>query len=357
MAKFCGICGAKLDEQTGQCPNCARRQQNSLTGGQPAASPQMGRTPAYTPPPREKKEIEKTKRTSARTVKTIVAVILSVLLIAGLVAALIYSGFVQIPIRFGSGDLPGESEESSFYTENLEAVDSDRVSALESRPYREIEVDRNTESSVAAVPPMSPSSEESAFSSTPSPADDFSAEESAYILPQSSSRLLTHNDIAGLGEQDLMLARNEIYARHGRKFSDNDVRTYFEAQSWYQGTIDPTDFSESVFSDIEKKNIEYLKEAENKLTGSASPESDYMIPASSSRRLTESDFAGLSNRQLELARNEIYARHGRKFHSQDLQEYFNSKSWYRGRYEPEEFSETLLSEIEKYNIELIKAHE
>ncbi len=354
MARFCGICGSKLDEQTGQCPNCTKKRQSSLTGdGRPVASPQTDRIPVYTQPSRDEKE---KRKATDHTIKMAVVIILPVLVVAGLAAALICSRFVQISAWLGKGNLSGKSEESSFCMANSEAVDTDRVSALESRPYREIEVDRKTESSMAAVPPMSPFSEESA-SSTPSPADDFPAEEPVYILPQSSSRLLTYNDIAGLREQDLMLARNEIYARHGRKFSDNDVRTYFEAQSWYQGTIDPTDFSESVFSDIEKKNIEYLKEAENKLTGSASPESDYVIPASSSRRLTESDFAGLSNRQLELARNEIYARHGRKFHSQDLQEYFNSKSWYRGRYEPEEFSETLLSEIEKYNIELIKAHE
>lgn len=37
------------------------------------------------------------------------------------------------------------------------------------------------------------------------------------------------------------------------------------------------------------------------------------------------------------ARNEIYARKGRKFHSIELQQYFAAKEWYVPIYEPEYF--------------------
>jgi hypothetical protein len=42
---------------------------------------------------------------------------------------------------------------------------------------------------------------------------------------------------------------------------------------------------------------------------------------------------------------------------QELQDYFNSKSWYRGTIRPEDFSESMLSETEKANIETIKKYE
>lgn len=187
--------------------------------------------------------------------------------------------------------------------------------------------------------------------------EETSQEEASYILPQSSTQLLTYRDTMGLGERELMLARNEIYARHGRKFLDADVRSYFESQSWYRGTVDSADFNESILSYIEKANIEFIKDEERGLTDTNSYDGDYVIAESSSRRLTDSDLAGFSGRQLELARNEIYARHGRKFLSTDLQEYFYSKSWYLAQYEPEEFSESFLSDIEKYNIEIIKERE
>lgn len=88
--------------------------------------------------------------------------------------------------------------------------------------------------------------------------------------------------------------------------------------------------------------------------------SEYIIPDSSVRRLTSADLNGLNAQQLNYARNEIFARHGRMFNSQELQNYFNSKSWYRGIYTPEYFDEYdpyPLSDIEKANAQLLKEHE
>jgi hypothetical protein len=49
--------------------------------------------------------------------------------------------------------------------------------------------------------------------------------------------------------------------------------------------------------------------------------------------------------ELRLLRNEIYARHGYVFKSQDLNEYFEKQSWYK---ENPQFTENRLSEKEKY---------
>ena len=37
----------------------------------------------------------------------------------------------------------------------------------------------------------------------------------------------------------------------------------------------------------------------------------------------------MSDNQLWIAKNEIYARHGRKFKNASIQKYFESKSWYK----------------------------
>lgn len=87
---------------------------------------------------------------------------------------------------------------------------------------------------------------------------------------------------------------------------------------------------------------------------------DYIIPDSDTKLLTDADIEGLSAKELNYAKNEIYARHGRKFDSKELQDYFGSKSWYNGQYSPEEFdsqSDSLLSETEKKNAEFLKAAE
>lgn len=85
-----------------------------------------------------------------------------------------------------------------------------------------------------------------------------SAQGGSYILPQSSERLLTDSDVDGMSYDEMQMAINEIYARHGRKFSSQSVQSYFDGQSWYQGTVEPDNFSDSVFSQIESQNVQFL---------------------------------------------------------------------------------------------------
>lgn len=85
---------------------------------------------------------------------------------------------------------------------------------------------------------------------------------SGYLCPESNSRYLTEKDLKGLTDWELMLARNEIYARRGRLFKDTAIQDYFNRQSWYHGSIDPDDFDVSVFNAYEKANIEFIKEHE-----------------------------------------------------------------------------------------------
>ena len=83
-----------------------------------------------------------------------------------------------------------------------------------------------------------------------------------YILPDSDTVRLTKADIQSLSLQELNYAKNEIYARHGRKFLSQELSNYFNSKSWYNGTIDPADFNENVLSQIEKDNMRLLADAE-----------------------------------------------------------------------------------------------
>lgn len=88
---------------------------------------------------------------------------------------------------------------------------------------------------------------------------------SEYIIADSNSRLLTDADVSGLSKDQLRLARNEIMARHGRRFNDASLQEYFDGKSWYQGTIEPEAFDSNVnsyISDIERANIDMIKKYE-----------------------------------------------------------------------------------------------
>ena len=93
------------------------------------------------------------------------------------------------------------------------------------------------------------------------------------------------------------------------------------------------------------------------MSGGGYSAGDYILPESSTRYLTRQDLYGLTKDQLRLARNEIYARHGRKFQTQEIQDYFNSKSWYTGTIEPKDFREEYLNVYEKENVKLIQSLE
>ena len=79
-----------------------------------------------------------------------------------------------------------------------------------------------------------------------------------YILAESSQRALTDGDVSGMSYDDMQMAINEIYARHGRKFGSSGIQSYFESQPWYQGSVEPEQFDESVFSYTEQQNIQFL---------------------------------------------------------------------------------------------------
>ena len=90
---------------------------------------------------------------------------------------------------------------------------------------------------------------------------------------------------------------------------------------------------------------------------------DNIIPDSSYRALTNADLEGLSLAKLRIARNEIFARHGRLFKDNLLNQWFYSKGWYlqiQPKYSPSEFdrlSPYPISTLENNNIDLIIARE
>ena len=45
-------------------------------------------------------------------------------------------------------------------------------------------------------------------------------------------------------------------------FNSRELQDYFNSQSWYSGAVSPEDFSESVLSDVEKQNAQFLSSAE-----------------------------------------------------------------------------------------------
>ena len=85
-----------------------------------------------------------------------------------------------------------------------------------------------------------------------------------YILPKSGTQLLTREDLTGLSKDDLALARNEIYARHGRRFMTEVYQKYFESKPWYRENSSYNyDDDNSNLNDVEIKNVQFIIDYEN----------------------------------------------------------------------------------------------
>ena len=72
------------------------------------------------------------------------------------------------------------------------------------------------------------------------------------------------------------------------------------------------------------------------------------------KRLNQSDIKDLTPAQLRLMRNAIYARHGRKFSSIDLQSLWECYTWYKPN---PDYNDSMLTKTDKENIKLIQAQE
>lgn len=89
---------------------------------------------------------------------------------------------------------------------------------------------------------------------------------SEYILPESNTKELTRDDISHLSKEELRLARNEIFARHGMIFGVEDLDQYFSSKSWYEPTVSSDEFYDRVeMSMIEETNLNLIVKVESEM--------------------------------------------------------------------------------------------
>ena len=87
-------------------------------------------------------------------------------------------------------------------------------------------------------------------------------------------------------------------------------------------------------------------------TSNTSISAKYILP-SDTKEITSQDLVGMDYETLNRAYNEIFARHGHDFKSQELKEYFSLFDWYKP-IPGKTVTMDELNEYEKYNVELIK---
>ncbi|MFP3152902.1 YARHG domain-containing protein [Lachnospiraceae bacterium ZAX-1] len=87
-----------------------------------------------------------------------------------------------------------------------------------------------------------------------------------YLMPEADTRYYTEADLAGVTQDNIRYLINELYARHGRIFSNETFAQYFSEKPWYVPAT--TDVPDSAFNEYELANRDLLVQYEEKLKGS-----------------------------------------------------------------------------------------
>lgn len=102
--------------------------------------------------------------------------------------------------------------------------------------------------------------------------DNNAIDESEYKYEYLREREMTYDDVEGKSAEELRLMRNYIFARRGYIFESDDLKEYFEQFSWYVPLyydVTPR------LSDIEKYNVNFIKEWETNFGPDYTPEYEY----------------------------------------------------------------------------------
>jgi len=182
------------------------------------------------------------------------------------------------------------------------------------------------------------------------------ADRAGFIFADSDVRYLTQGELQSLSAERLHLARNEIFARRGRYFKDDALRTYFSRFSWYRPRAWYVPLSQ-----VEVANVELIQLIEEPalsrsiatpLPAHTKAENSVVFLDPGSRYLTPAELQGLSADELAIVRNKIFARRGRYFKDDALRAYFSRFPWYQ----PHAW-EVPLSPIEQANLRLVQSRE
>ena len=102
--------------------------------------------------------------------------------------------------------------------------------------------------------------------------DNNAIDESEYEYEYLREREMTYDDVKDKSAEELRLMRNYIFARRGYIFESEDLKEYFEQFSWYVPLyydVTPR------LSDIEKYNVNFIKEYETYFGPDYTPEYEY----------------------------------------------------------------------------------
>jgi hypothetical protein len=243
----------------------------------------------------------------------------------------------------------------------------------------------------ATAVPAPPKAQPTATAAT-SPAAKAPEPAPAPVIAYYLTHEVTDADLKGKTLRELNLMRNVIFARAGNRFRKRWLADYFRKEPWYRPR---KKLDTSVLTPLDRANAKKIAHYEAKLSGdelrrrkselrarladgggteedgielgllsarlgvwdssiSGGEPTPLQNPKLLDRLITVRELADFSRRDLRILRNMIFARRGRPFKSEILQEYFAALEWYKP--DPT-YTDARITDIDKKNVRIIRSVE
>lgn len=257
---FCGKCGKQIEDNAKFCPYCGavsgRGAAGTGTGAAPVqkiqpAVPERGQQPEQKPG--NASETAKGKSGKSKTGQVI--------------GAIVCIGVIAVGAwKFGPVLLAEtEMEETVALEESMEdETVADGLMEAEEEPteaYAESETLVEETEETEELEETEEPEETEMLADDETPPRVFGTLNDDYILPECTTRYYTVEELRNISPDELRIAKNEIYARHGRMFKDQALNDYFRSKSWYRPVYTPEQFDamgDSVFNSCELANRDVL---------------------------------------------------------------------------------------------------
>lgn len=226
---FCNNCGNEINDNSKFCNKCGKPvrniKQNQTSDNIPGDLPNT----IYNKPVTNINKKRKEQRTY--------------LILTGILVIAILAGITIKQLKNGNKAIDIENVQNNTYDDNtnINISNKKRKDKTENKNMKIVKKTEKNTNKKENANNKNDKSRKKSHNKT------FVKNSSEYILPDSNRKYYNMKDLKGLTAKEARLARNELFARHGRKFDDKELQKYFNSCSWYKGTIAPEYFYEEEF--------------------------------------------------------------------------------------------------------------